>query len=81
MNDELSLIQSPVREELETFNSMLREALDHDNPLLKIALNHLAQRRGKQMRPILTLLSAKAKGAVSEGVLHAALALELLHTA
>ncbi len=81
MNDELSLIQSPVREELETFNSMLREALDHDNPLLKIALNHLARRRGKQMRPILTLLSAKAKGAVSEGVLHAALALELLHTA
>lgn len=81
MNDELSLIQSPVREELETFNSMLREALDHDNPLLKIALNHLVQRRGKQMRPILTLLSAKAKGAVSEGVLHAALALELLHTA
>lgn len=81
MNDELSLIQCPVREELETFNSMLREALDHDNPLLKIALNHLAQRRGKQMRPILTLLSAKAKGAVSEGVLHAALALELLHTA
>ena len=81
MNDELSLIQSPVREELETFNSMLREALNHDNPLLKIALNHLAQRRGKQMRPILTLLSAKAKCAVSEGVLHAALALELLHTA
>ena len=54
MNDELSLIQGPVREELETFNSMLREALNHDNPLLKIALNHLAQRRGKQMRPILT---------------------------
>ena len=81
MNDALSQIQAPIIEELETFNSMLREALDHDNPLLTIALNHLAQRRGKQMRPMLALLSAKVKGTVCKEVLHAALAMELLHTA
>lgn len=64
------------------YNRLFHDTLQHDNPLLRLALNHLTQRKGKQMRPIMVLLSAKgAGGEVDDSVLHAAVALELLHTA
>lgn len=81
MNDALLSIQRPVEEELNRFSIMFQETLNHDNPLLKIALEHLFQKGGKRMRPLMTLLSAKAKGRVGDEVLHAAVAMELLHTA
>ena len=81
MVDILQQMQAPVEEELKRFNVMFQETLNHDNPLLNVALSHLSKRKGKQMRPLLTLLSAKAHGQVSDNVIHAAVALELLHTA
>ena len=49
--------------------------------MLAQALNHIRQRGGKRMRPILILLIAKSFGAVTEVTQHAAIGLELLHTA
>ena len=66
---------------MERFNTLFNETLHHDNPLLRIALEHLAKRRGKQMRPILIILSARLYGQVTDAVLYAAVAMELLHTA
>lgn len=79
--DALARIQQPIAAELQRFDDLFAQAMKHDNPLLQIALQHLAKRRGKCMRPILILLSAKLYGTVNDSVLHAAVAMELLHTA
>lgn len=81
MADALSLIREPIEEDLRCYRELFVNTLQHDNPLLRVALNHLLQRQGKMMRPILVLLSARSCGTVNEAVLHAAVALELLHTA
>lgn len=83
--DALNEIQEPVRRDLDRFNEMFKATLSSSNPVLNVALEHIVKRRGKQMRPILTLLSARlfagADAMLPECVLHAAIALELLHTA
>ncbi|MCF0198728.1 MAG: polyprenyl synthetase family protein [Bacteroidaceae bacterium] len=79
--DILSNIRRPVEQEMAQYKALFDDALRHDNPLLDVALTHLGQRRGKMMRPLLVILCAKYCGAVNEAVLHAAVALELLHTA
>ncbi len=82
--DQLEQIKRPIEADLERLNEMMQGILQTDNQLLGTALKHLSSRRGKQMRPVLTLLAAKGvapAGEISEGVLHAAIAMELLHTA
>ncbi|MCD8265600.1 MAG: polyprenyl synthetase family protein [Prevotellaceae bacterium] len=81
MKDYLASISQPVSTELQRYQCLLSATLQHDNALLHAALEHLLQRKGKGMRPILVLLSAKYAGKVNDRVLNAAVALELLHTA
>ena len=79
--DTLSLIKRPIEAELDDFIGLFNHALDHEDGLLQTVLNHIRQRAGKRMRPILILLIAKNFGKVSEATQHAAVGLELLHTA
>ena len=79
--DKLIEIRRPIEAELRQYRRLFEDTLQTDNPLLHLALNHLLQRQGKMMRPILVLLAAKYVGEVNEAVLHAAVSLELLHTA
>lgn len=79
--DTLSLIKRPIEAELDDFIDLFNHALDHEDGLLCMVLNHIKQRAGKRMRPILILLMAKNFGKVSEATQHAAVGLELLHTA
>ena len=79
--DYLSIIKSPIAADFKDFQTRFQEALTHSDGLLASALEHIRQRAGKQMRPMLTLLSAKNYGEVSEVTQYAAIALELLHTA
>lgn len=83
--DLLREIRKPVEADLARFNEMFRESLKSDNPLLGMALDHLTRRTGKQMRPILVMLAARGADnsvdVVSDQVIHAAIAMELLHTA
>lgn len=79
--DVLSLIKSPIIDELEDFRNLFDHSLSSSNPLLTDVIGHLQQRNGKMMRPILVLLIAKLYGKVSTQTLHAAVSLELLHTA
>ena len=60
---------------------MFEKAMSHENPILNEALVHMRQRLGKMMRPILVILSARMVGRCTQEVLHAAVALEMLHTA
>ena len=79
--DYLSLIKEPISAELEDFISLFNQSLSHDEGLLSQVLVHIRQRGGKRMRPMLILLMAKNFGRVSSVTQHAAIGLELLHTA
>ena len=79
--DLISLIKSPIRQELLAFDARYDATLTSDNALLNSVIDHLRKSRGKMMRPILVLLSAKLCGTVNETTYCAAVALELLHTA
>ena len=79
--DILSLIKQPIETELVDFIDLFNHALNHEDGLLQVVLNHIKQRAGKRMRPILILLMAKNFGKVSRVTQHAAVGLELLHTA
>lgn len=79
--DKLALIKYPIECELAEFEELFDNSLANSNPLLNEVLLHLKKGKGKMMRPILVLLIAKLFGKVGKSTLHAAVALELLHTA
>ena len=79
--DHLSLIKQSIFGELDDFVSLFNQSLSHDDGMLAQVLTHIRQRGGKRMRPMLILLMAKNFGRVSGTTLHAAVGLELLHTA
>ncbi|WP_278820797.1 polyprenyl synthetase family protein [Hoylesella nanceiensis] len=79
--DYLSVIKKPITEELNHFIDLFNTSLEHQDGLLSKVLMFIKQRSGKRMRPMLMLLIAKAFGCVSEVTQHAAIGLELLHTA
>ena len=79
--DYLSQIKQPIEAELNDFIGLFNQSLSHSDGLLETALSHIRNRGGKRMRPILMLLMAKNYGGITEATQHAAVGLELLHTA
>ena len=79
--DYISLIKKPIQSDLDSFISLFNESLSHTDGMLEQVLDHIRQRAGKRMRPMLILLVARNYGQVTDAALHAAVGLELLHTA
>lgn len=79
--DNSSFIISPIAQELEDFKDLFDSTLYSSNLLLNDAITHIRQKNGKMMRPILLLLVAKLFNQITRKSLHAAVSLELLHTA
>lgn len=79
--DELTHIQSLISSEISEMNEIIRESLSSDNDLMDAVVNNYLQTKGKQIRPIMVILSAKFFGSINEDVLHAGAALEMLHNA
>ena len=79
--DYLSLIKQPIETDLNDFIQLFNDSLSHSDGLLSQVLTHIRQRGGKRMRPMLILLIANNYGGVSAVTQHAAVGLELLHTA
>lgn len=79
--DYLKLIKQPIEHDLLDFIALFNESLTYSDGLLESALQHIRQRGGKRMRPMLILLMAKNFGQVTMTAQHAAVGLELLHTA
>lgn len=77
----LASIAEPISRDLRAFRRFFREELRSDNLLLDTALRYILRRKGKQIRPILVLLSASAAGSVSQRSYVGATLVELLHTA
>ena len=79
--DYLEQIKRPIEQDLCDFIELFNHSLTHEYGLLSSVLQHIRQRGGKRMRPMLMLLMAKCFGEVSFVTQHAAVGLELLHTA
>lgn len=77
----LDQILSPVTAELSEFRSRMKGAMLSDVPLVNLIAKYLVRTKGKQVRPMLVLLAAKACGTVDDTTYRAALLVELLHTA
>ena len=77
----LDEIQAPIAPEMRAFETRFREAMRSKVPLLDRIMHYIVQRKGKQMRPMFTLLSAKQFGPITDAGYTAASLIELLHTA
>lgn len=81
--EHLETIQSRLRPELAAMNEIIHKTLATDNALMNEVVTAYLKTKGKQIRPLMVLLSAKMFGpdCVSDKVLYAAAALEMLHNA
>lgn len=77
----LRKIRRPVESEMREFEKYFRNACRTRVRLLDAVLRFLLRRKGKQIRPLLVLLSAKMQGEVNEKTLVGASLVEMLHTA
>lgn len=77
----LSHIQQTLSDEIKRLNEEIVTTLHSSNPLMNEVIDNYLRTKGKQIRPILVILSAKTFGSVSAGVISAAAAVELLHNA
>src|SRR6201991_3686627 len=73
--------QAILREEMVVFEKTFKEAVKSQIPLLDRIMQFIVNRKGKQMRPMFVLLSAKLCGPVNDSAYRAASLVELLHTA
>ena len=77
----LDEIKKTIEPELKRFNVFLEESLKSSMPLLNKILRYVLKQKGKQIRPLFVLLSAKCHGEIYENTYRAAAFIELLHTA
>jgi octaprenyl-diphosphate synthase len=77
----MKLSQEILKEELAEFEKKFKDAVKSQVPLLDRIMRFIVNRKGKQLRPMFVLLSAKLCGPVNEVTYRAASLVELLHTA
>ena len=75
------LIKAPIQKELDIFQEKFKTSLKSKVSLLDIIMGYVVKRKGKQMRPIMVLLSTKMLGEVNDITYTGASLVELLHTA
>ncbi len=74
-------IQQSIAPELAKLNERIADTLRSSNALMNQVVENYLRSKGKQIRPILVLLSARHFGEVNDNVIAAAAAVELLHNA
>lgn len=70
-----------IEEELKVFDAMYQECKQSDVDMLSDILSYSLSQKSKKLRPLITLLVAKACGGVSQSTYRSAIIMELLHTA
>ncbi len=70
-----------IEAELKEFESRFRDAVKSQTPMLDRIMRYIVKRKGKQLRPMFVLLSARLSGPVNDSTYRAASMVEVLHTA
>ncbi|NTU54120.1 MAG: polyprenyl synthetase family protein [Chlorobiaceae bacterium] len=74
-------VTSSVTEELKVFQERYKSVLHSSNSLVDKVTRYVLKQQGKQIRPLLVLLSAKVCGQVVDVSYRGAIMIELLHSA
>lgn len=77
----LAKISQPIKSELETFNEIFKKSIRSPIGLVDLVAKYIIRQKGKKVRPLLVLLSAKIAGGINERSYRGAVLVELLHTA
>lgn len=72
---------SIISNEIKEFEKLFKDAVKSDVPLLDRITKYIVKTKGKQLRPMFVLLSAKLCGKINDSTYRAASLVELLHTA
>ena len=81
MSTSLTHIQEQLKPQLDVMNDIITTTLSSNSELTNNIVASYLKSKGKLLRPIITLLSAKFFGGINEKALQAAAALEMLHNA
>ena len=77
----LSQINQPIIAELEQFNDIFKQSMKSKVGLVDLIARYILRQKGKKIRPLLVLLTAKVAGGINERTYRGAVLVELLHTA
>lgn len=77
----LEQISRPVADELMQFEAFFSQTLRADSEPMNSIMRYVADTRGKRLRPLLVLLSAKLFGTANEQTMRAAAFVEMMHSA
>ena len=77
----LSAISLPIKSELDRFGELFKKSMKSKIGLVDLIARYIIRQKGKKIRPLLVLLSAKISGGITERTYRGALLVELLHTA
>ena len=77
----MNLPTALIKNELKSFEARFKEAAKSNAPLLDRIMRYIVKRKGKQLRPMFVLLSARLCGGITESTYRAASFVEILHTA
>ena len=81
MNIRLSDIVAPILDDLKQFQYEFELALKSEVRLVNTMVKYILKNKGKHLRPILTILSARVSGKPTIDSLRAAALVEILHIA
>ena len=77
----LTHIKQSIEPELKELNTIINDTLRSDNPLMNTIVSNYLKTKGKQLRPVLVLISGKLFGGINRQVITAGAAIEMLHNA
>lgn len=78
---EIISIQQNIAQDLSKLNDIIKNVLESNSALMNQIVTNFLESKGKQIRPILVILSGRFFGETNEKVLNAGAAIELLHNA
>ncbi|MDE6459625.1 MAG: polyprenyl synthetase family protein, partial [Paramuribaculum sp.] len=78
---DFNAIKRDIAPELEQLRRSMSDALKSSNPLMTKVVEGYLDSKGKLIRPVLVILTAKLLGEVSHKVIESAAAVEMLHNA
>ena len=81
INKALNEISQPIKTELEEFEQLFKKSMKSNVGLVDLIAKYIIRQKGKKIRPLLVLLSAKLAGGVTPRSYRGAVLVELLHTA
>ena len=77
----LTEISLPIKSELEEFEFLFKNSMKSNVGLVDLIARYIIRQKGKKIRPLLVLLSAKLSGGITQRSYRGAVLVELLHTA